>query len=257
VVLRRTILAMALTLTAAFTSESAAASEPTADLSAAPPAVKPAAVIEPARWTEEPICMRLKGAEACVGDDESDRPGIYIEDTASDKRHPAVEYYLNGYLGTLHVIHNLGGESEVRGTRQIGKMVTFRAAIYRGDRRVKAGRWQTVRNVTKHPVKRDTRVTPAAARAQAVACAATKGAALTCFTRKDTAVFACDTRTDKYQARAEYFVGGDPTARFEIHQLAGAGTCGKAEHGDLPVSMYRASVFHQNRRVATKWYKYH
>jgi hypothetical protein len=79
---------------------------------------------------------------------------------------------------------------------------------------------------------------------------------VTCFAERDTYVFACDTRADKYQARAEYFVGGDPTARFEIHQLAGVNTCGKAEHGELSVSMYRASLFDENRRVATSLYKY-
>ncbi|WP_156326174.1 hypothetical protein [Nonomuraea sp. SBT364] len=239
-ILRRTTTAVALALSALFALDAPAL---------AAPVTTPAA--------EDPVCMRIKGAEACVGADESDRPGIYIEDTASDKQHPAVEYYLNGYLGTMHVIHNLAGESEIRGTRHIGKVVTFRAALYRGDHRVKAGRWHTVRNVTEHPVKRETRVTPAVARQRSVACAQTKGAALTCFTRKNTAVFACDTRGDKYQARAEYFVGGDPTARYELHQLAGADTCGKAEHGDLAVSMYRASVFDRDDRVATKWYKYY
>ncbi|MFI7707656.1 hypothetical protein [Nonomuraea sp. NPDC049480] len=205
---------------------------------------------------EEPECVRLKGAEACVGPDGSERPGITIMDTERDRLHPAVEYYLNGYLGTMYVIHNLARDGEVRGNREIGKVVTFRAAVYNGDRRVKFGRWKTVRNIAKYPVKRETRVSPATARARAKVCTSTKGASLTCFDERNTYVFACDTRADKYQARAEYFVGGDPTARFEIHQLAGSNTCGKAEHGDLAVSMYRASLFNENRRIETQPYKY-
>ncbi|MFC4014761.1 hypothetical protein ACFOY2_46575 [Nonomuraea purpurea] len=204
----------------------------------------------------EPVCVRVKGAEACVGADGSDRPGITIEDTANDRRHAVVEYYLNGYLGTEYVIHNLGREGDVRGSREIGKVVTFRAAIYQGNRRVKYSRWQTARNIAKYPVKRDTRVTPATAQARAEACTSTKRAATTCFSERNTVVFACDTSADEYQARAEYFVAGDPTARYEIHQLAGVGTCGKAEHGDLAVSMYRASVFNGNHRFATRLYKY-
>ncbi|GAA3443734.1 hypothetical protein GCM10018955_31720 [Planomonospora venezuelensis] len=191
-----------------------------------------------------------------MGPDDSDRPGISIEDTTTDRLHPAVEYYLNGYLGTKYVIHNLARKGEARGSLGVGKVVTFRAAIYKGNRRIKVSRWKTVRDVAEHPVKRETRVTPAAARARAEVCTSTKGAASTCFSERKTFVFACDTSADKYQARAEYFVGGDPTARFEIHQLAGAGTCGKAEHGDLSVSMYRASVFNGNRRVATRLYRY-
>ncbi|WP_336208660.1 hypothetical protein [Nonomuraea sp. LPB2021202275-12-8] len=87
-------------------------------------------------------------------------------------------------------------------------------------------------------------------------CTSTSGAALACFAERNTFVFACDTGGDTHQARAEYFVGGDPTARFEIHQLAGKDSCGKAEHGDLSISMYRASVYNNNRRIATRQYKY-
>ncbi|WP_188197109.1 hypothetical protein [Nonomuraea sp. SYSU D8015] len=221
------------------------------------PVASPTSKTSATSVSEEPECVRIKGAEACVGPDGSDRPGITIEDTARDRYHPAVEYYQNGYLGTKYVIHNLAGEGEVRGSREIGKVVTFRAALYKGDRRVKAGRWKTVQNMAKYPVKRETRVTPAAARARAKLCTSTKGAAVTCFAeRKTSYVFACDTRADKYQARAEYFVGGDPTARFEIHQLAGLNTCGKAEHGELRISMYRASVFDDRRQVATQLYRY-
>ncbi|WP_157548291.1 hypothetical protein [Nonomuraea candida] len=205
---------------------------------------------------DDPVCARLKGVEACVGPDGSDRPGITVEDTADDHMHPAVEYYLNGYLGTKYVIHNLGRSGEVRGSREIGKVVTFRAALYRGDRRVRYGRWKTVRNVAKYPIKRDTRTTPVAARAKSKTCTTTKGAATVCFAERKTFVYACDTGADKYQARAEYFVAGDPTTRYEIHQLAGVGTCGKAEHGELSISMYRASVFDHNRRKATRLYKY-
>ncbi|TMR22367.1 hypothetical protein ETD86_11755 [Nonomuraea turkmeniaca] len=219
---------------------------------AAVPASAPASVSEA---EDEPVCVRIKGAEACVGPDGSDRPGITIEDTARDKLHPAVEYYLNGYLGTKYVIHNLGREGDVRGSREIGKMVTFRAAIYEGNHQVRYGRWKTVRNIAKYPVKRETRVTPAAARARAKVCTTIRGA-LTCFAERNTYIFACDTQADKYQARAEYFVGGDPTARFEIHQLAGVNTCGKAEHGDLAISMYRTAVFNDKRRVADQLYRY-
>jgi hypothetical protein len=220
------------------------------------PAVTPASISQDEGADDEPVCVRVKGAEACVGPDGSARPGVTVEDTARDRLHPAIEYYLNGYLGTKYVIHNLAGEGEVRGSREIGKVVTFRVALYSGDRRVKYGRWKTVRNMTKYPVKRNTRITPAGARARAEICTTTKAAAMTCFAERKTYVVACDTRADKYQARAEYFVGGDPTARFEIHQLAGVGTCGRAEHGDLAVSMYRASLFNENRRVATKLYRY-
>ena len=206
----------------------------------------------------EPKCIRIRGAQACVGPDESNLPGITIQDTAADKYHPAVEYYLNGYLGTMYVIHNLGHKGETKGSREIGKTVTFRAAIYRGGHRVMISRWKTVQNLAKYPVKKETNVTPAAARARSTICTVTRSAASLCFgERKSTVVFACDTSADERQARAEYFVGGDPTARFEIHQLAGGGTCGKAEHGDLAVSMYRASVYNQNHRVATRLYKYH
>ncbi|WP_171075143.1 hypothetical protein [Nonomuraea basaltis] len=204
----------------------------------------------------EPVCVRVKGAEACVGPDGSDRPGVTIEDTAGDRRHAAVEYYLSGYLGTKYVIHNLGREGDVRGSREIGRIVTFRAALYKGNHRVKFSRWKTVQNVAKYPVKRETRVTPAGARARAEACTSTRRAATTCFAERRTYVFACDTSADKYQARAEYFVGGDPTARFEIHQLAGVNTCGKAEHGELSVSMYRAAVFDDNHQIADQLYKY-
>ncbi|QYC45454.1 hypothetical protein Nocox_39535 [Nonomuraea coxensis DSM 45129] len=206
---------------------------------------------------DEPECVRIRGAKACVGPDGSDRPGITVEDTAGDRLHAAVEYYQHGYLGTEHVIHNLAGRGQVRGNREIGKVVTFRAALYRGDRRVKYGRWKTVQNVAKYPIKRDTRVTPAAARARAEVCTTVRGAAMTCFAeRKSAYVLACDVRADKYQARAEYFVGGDPTTRFEIRQLAGAGTCGKAEHGELAISMYRAVLFDGSHRVGDQLYKY-
>ncbi|WP_219460829.1 hypothetical protein, partial [Nonomuraea rhizosphaerae] len=205
---------------------------------------------------EKPVCVRVRGAKACVGPDESDRPGVTIEDTRSDRVHAAIEYYLHGYLGTKYVIHNLAGEGEVRGTREVSKTVTFRAAIYRGNHRVRHSRWKTVNNVTKYPIKRETRVTPSAARARSQICTSTKNAAILCFTGNKTVVFACDTSADKHQARAEYFIGGDPTARFEIHQLAGTDTCGKAEHGETGVSMYRASVFDHNRRVGTRLYKY-
>ncbi|MEV4111918.1 hypothetical protein [Nonomuraea sp. NPDC049695] len=214
------------------------------------------AVTRPAAVEKEPVCLRLKGAEACVGPEGSDRPGITVEDTANDNFHPAVEYYLNGYLGTKYVIHNLGRGGEVRGNREIGRIVTFRAALYEGNHRVKFGRWKTVRDMTKYPLKRETRVTPAEARARSKTCTSTNGAATMCFGEQKTFVFVCDTGADKYQARAQYFLAGDPTARFEIHQLAGVNTCGKAEHGDLAVSMYRASVYNHNRRVATRLYKY-
>ncbi|WP_248959711.1 hypothetical protein [Sphaerisporangium perillae] len=205
---------------------------------------------------EAPKCIRVRGAAACVGPDESDRPGISIEDTEPDKLHATVEYYLNGYLGTKYVIHNLAGEGEIRGSREVGKIVTFRAALYRGNHRIKVSRWKTALSDTKYPVKRDVRVTPSTARARSEICTSTKGAASMCFAEKNTFVFACDTGADQNQARAEYFVGGDPTARFEIHQLAGFNTCGKAEHGDLAISKYRASVFDHNHRVATRLYKY-
>ncbi|MFC4592293.1 hypothetical protein [Sphaerisporangium corydalis] len=206
---------------------------------------------------DKPTCARIRGAAACVGPDGSDRPGISIEDTESDRFHATVEFYLNGYLGTKYVIHNLGGQGGIRGDREIGTTVTFRAAVYKGNHRIKFGRWKTVRSDTKYPVKRETHVTPSAARARSEVCTSTKGAATMCFADKDTVVFACDTGADGHQARAEYFVGGDPTARYEIHQLAGYNTCGKAEHGDLPVSKYRASLFDHNHRAATRLYKYH
>ncbi|MER6512108.1 hypothetical protein ABT158_35205 [Nonomuraea sp. NPDC001636] len=221
----------------------------TTALTTTAPTATPAAVAEPA-------CMRVKGAEVCVGPDGSDRPGIWVEDTRNDKLHAAVEYHLNEYLGTKYVIHNLGGKGEIRGTREIGRTVTFRAAVYEGNHRVRVGRWKTVRNLTKYPVKRDTGVTPAAARGRSELCSYTKGGASVCFHERDTYVFACDTRADEYQARAEYFVAGDPTARYEIHQLAGLNTCGKAEHGDQSISMYRASVYNGSHRVATRQYKY-
>jgi hypothetical protein len=223
-----------------------------------PVAVAPVAVARTPATAAAPKCIRIRGAQACVGPDESNLPGITVQDTAADKYHPAVEYYLNGYLGTLYVIHNLGHKGETKGSREIGKTVTFRAAVYKGGHRVIVSRWKTVQNLAKYPVKRETNVTPAAARARSSVCTVTRAAASFCFgERKSTVVFACDTSADERQARAEYFVGGDPTARFEIHQLAGADTCGKAEHGDLAVSMYRASVYNQNHRVATRLYKYH
>ncbi|NUS07890.1 MAG: hypothetical protein HOV97_35605 [Nonomuraea sp.] len=204
----------------------------------------------------EPTCAAVKGAEVCVGPDGSDRPGIWVEDTRNDNRHAAVEYHLNEYLGTKYVIHNLGGKGEIRGNREIGKTVTFRAAVYAGGHRVKVGRWKTVRNLAKYPIKRDTRVTPAQARARSKVCSYTGGGASVCFHERGTYVFACDTRADENQARAEYFLAGDPTARYEIHQLAGLNTCGKAEHGDQSISMYRASVFDGGHRAATRQYKY-
>ncbi|MEU8247930.1 hypothetical protein [Nonomuraea sp. NPDC048916] len=250
---------------AAFGVEGAAASGDARPVGKAP-AVASTAVATPAKTGEtretgetradEPSCVRVKGAAACVGDDESSRPGISIEDTRNDRLHPAVEYYLNGYLGTKYVIHNLAREGEIRGSREIGKTITFRAALYRGDKLLKVSRWKTVRDVTKYPVKRETRVTPAGARARSEICVSTRGAASTCFAEKNTFVFACDTGADKHQARAEYFVAGDPTARYEIHQLAGVNTCGKAEHGDLAISMYRASVFDDDHQVATRLYRY-
>ncbi|MBB6545486.1 hypothetical protein [Nonomuraea rubra] len=262
--LRRTVLAAAVMVATAFSTDGAAATvsppRPAVQQARAVATAEPARVTEPAATSTasaaEPVCVRLKGAEACVGPDGSDRPGITIEDTADDHRHPAVEYYLNGYLGTKYVIHNLGREGEVRGSREIGRVVTFRAAVYSGNRRVKFGRWKTVRNVAKYPVKRDTRTTPAEARAKSRTCTSTKAAATVCFAERKTFVYACDTKADEYQARAEYFVAGDPTTRYEIHQLAGLGTCGKAEHGDLSISMYRASVFDHGRRKATRLYRY-
>ncbi|NRQ37126.1 hypothetical protein HII36_35620 [Nonomuraea sp. NN258] len=221
----------------------------------APPAVTSAAASAKNDQDGDPECLSVKGAEVCVGPDGSDRPGIWVEDTARGHGHAAVEYFLNGYLGTKYVIHNLGRAGEIRGTHQIGKVVTFRAAIYSGDRLIKVGRWKTVRNVTEHPVKRDTRVTPATARARAKVCTSARGASV-CFGERKTFIFACDTSADKFQARAEYFVGGDPTARFEIHQLAGENTCGKAEHGNLAISMYRASLFNEDRLVSTQLYRY-
>ncbi|MFI6928055.1 hypothetical protein ACIBIZ_49555 [Nonomuraea spiralis] len=229
-----------------------AAAAVTEPVPAPPAAVTPVAVAA----TAEPTCMRVKGAEACVGPDGSDRPGIWIEDTRNDKLHAVVEYHLNEYLGTKYVIHNLGGKGEIRGNREIGRTVTFRAAVYEGNHRVRVGRWKTVRNLTKYPVKRDTRVTPAGARARSKLCTYTGGGASLCFHERGTYVFACDTRADEYQARAEYFVAGDPTARYEIHQLAGLNTCGKAEHGDQTISMFRASVYNGTHRVATRQYKY-
>jgi hypothetical protein len=240
-----------------FSADGAAAKTEPAPKAEPRPAVPAVAVSTPAAAVAaEPECVRIKGAEACVGPDGSDRPGITIEDTANEELHATVEYYLNGYLGTKYAIHNLGRKGEVRGNREIGKIVTFRAAVYEGNHRVRAGRWKTVRNITKYPIKRETRVTPAGARSRSKACTSTKGASLLCFNERNTVVFACDTSADQYQARAEYFIAGDPTARFEIHQLAGVNTCGKAEHGDLAVSMYRASLFNHNRRVATRLYKY-
>ncbi|MGP3964409.1 hypothetical protein ACTWPT_51460 [Nonomuraea sp. 3N208] len=272
--LGRTFFAAVATIAVAFSADGAAATAEPRVVAQAAPAQAALAQVAPAQAVpaqvaptqvaptsvsddadEEPVCVRIKGAEACVGPDESDRPGITIEDTASDKLHPAVEYYLNGYLGTQYVIHNLAREGEVRGSREIGKVVTFRVAVYKGNHRVRFGRWKTVQNIAKYPVKRETRVTPASARARAKICTSTRGA-VTCFAERNTYIFACDTRADKYQARAEYFVAGDPTARFEIHQLAGVNTCGKAEHGELAISMYRAAVFDQNRRIADQLYKY-
>ncbi|KAB8188639.1 hypothetical protein FH608_043600 [Nonomuraea phyllanthi] len=241
---------------AAGASPRPAAAQPRPAVAEPRPAVPVATASAPAGVADDLECLRLRGARACVGPDGSERPGITIEDTANDHYHPAVEYYLNGYLGTKYVIHNTGRKGAVRGTREIGRVVTFRAAIYNGDRRVKYGKWKTVHDMTKYPVKRQTRVTPAAARARSKTCTSTKGAATLCFGGRDTFVFACDTRADRRQARAEYYVAGDPTARFEIHQLAGTNTCGKAEHGELRISMYRASVFNGNQRIATRLYKY-
>ncbi|MEV4571075.1 hypothetical protein AB0K12_45610 [Nonomuraea sp. NPDC049419] len=249
--LRRTILAAVVLAATALSADGAVAAVPSAAVSPTPVAIAATGTTD-----DEPVCARLKGVEACVGPDGSARPGITVEDTRDDGYHPAVEYYLNGYLGTKYVIHNLARNGEVRGSREIGKTITFRAALYRGGKRVKYGRWKTVRNVAKYPVKRDTRTTPAAARAKSEICTSTKGGATLCFGERPTFVYACDTRADRFQARAEYFIAGDPTARFEIHQLAGTGTCGKAEHGDLAISMYRASLFDGGRRQATRLYKY-
>ncbi|MET8143439.1 hypothetical protein ABZU32_24315 [Sphaerisporangium sp. NPDC005288] len=247
---------------AATTPEPALARAPaTAGLvvaAAAPAATGTATRADAANAAKPTTCLRIRGAAACVGADESDRPGISVEDTAPDRYHAVVEYYLNGYLGTKYVIHNLGHEGEIRSNREIGATVTFRAAVYKGNHRIKVSRWKTVRTDTEYPVKRDTDVTPSTARARSQICASTKSAASTCFAdRKQTVVYACDTSADRRQARAEYFLGGDPTARFEIHQLAGVNTCGKAEHGDVRVSKYRASVFDLGHRVATRLYKYH
>lgn len=247
-------------LAAAFNIEGAAAASPAAKAPMA--ATVPVATSTTEAEVEaaaEPQCVRVKGAEACVGPDDSDRPGITIEDTANDKRHPAVEYYLNGYLGTMYVIHNMAGNGEVRGSTEIGSLVVYRAAIYSGDHRIKAGRWTIARNVTKYPVKRETRVTPGAVQSRTELCTSTQNAASVCFADgkdKKSVVFACDIKADKYQARAEYFIGGDPTTRFEIHQLAGGNTCGKAEHGNRAISMYRASLFDQENLVTTRLYKY-
>lgn len=256
--LGRTFIAAVAVAATVFSADGAAAKTEPAPQAEPRPPVPAVAVSTPAAAAvaAEPECVRIKGAEACVGPDGSDRPGITIEDTANDKLHATVEYYLNGYLGTKYVIHNLGRKGEVRGNREIGKIVTFRAAVYEGNHRVRFGRWKTVRNITKYPIKRETRVTTAAARSRSKVCTSTKGASTLCFNERNTVVFACDTSADQYQARAEYFIAGDPTTRFEIHQLAGVNTCGKAEHGDLAVSMYRASLFDHNRRVATRLYKY-
>ncbi|MEU6798268.1 hypothetical protein ABZ907_41785 [Nonomuraea wenchangensis] len=250
------VAALALGTDGAATAASSAASsagaeprQPVAETRVTPGAYESAA--------DEPACVRIRGAEACVGPDGSDRPGITVEDTAGDRLHAAVEYYQHGYLGTEYVIHNLAGKGQVRGSREIGKVVTFRVALYRGDRLVKHGRWKTVQNVAKYPTKRDTRITPATARARAKVCTTARGAAMTCFAERGSAyVLACDVRADKYQARAEYFVGGDPTTRFEIRQLAGTDTCGKAEHGELAISMYRAALFDGRHRVADQLYRY-
>ncbi|MCF6468919.1 hypothetical protein FAF44_11050 [Nonomuraea sp. MG754425] len=260
--LRRAVIAAAVTAAVAFSTVGAGATPapPRSPVVRATQTTQAAQVAQtaerPAVTADEPVCVRIKGAQACVGPDGSDRPGITVEDTADDRSHPAVEYYLNGYLGTQYVIHNLARHGEVRGNREIGRVVTFRAALYQGDHRVRYGRWKTVRNMAKYPVKRETRTTPAEARAKSRTCASTKNAATVCFSERKTFVYACDTRADEYQARAEYFVGGDPTTRFEIHQLAGLGTCGRAEHGELSVSMYRASVYDHSRRRATKGYQY-
>ncbi|MEV0621676.1 hypothetical protein AB0I81_50680 [Nonomuraea sp. NPDC050404] len=270
--MRRTVIAAVVMVATALSADGAAATatpprtavqaQPQAQAQAQPQVqaaqapVSSATAAPSATAVDEPVCARFKGVEACVGPDGSDRPGITVEDTAGDHRHTAVEYYLNGYLGTKYVIHNLGRDGEIRGSREIGKTVTFRAALYAGDERIKYSRWKTVRNVAKYPVKRDTRTTPAAAGAKSKRCTTTNGAATMCFSERKTFVYACDTGADKFQARAEYFVGGDPTTRYEIHQLAGAGTCGKAEHGDLPISMYRASLFNNDHRKATRLYKY-
>ncbi|MBE1563886.1 hypothetical protein [Nonomuraea africana] len=259
---------MVMSVTAALSVEGAAAHvepRPAANAPSTTAAAAPVAVVTPAAVPttrvaedeEEAECVRVKGAMACVGPDASDRPGITIEDTRNDRLHPAVEYYLNGYLGTKYVIHNLAREGEIKGSREIGKTVTFRAAVYNGSELIKVSRWKTVRDVTKYPVKRETSVTPATAQARSKVCTSTKGAASICFGGgKNTFVFACDTGADTHQARAEYFVDGDPTARFEIHQLAGLNTCGKAQHGELRVSMYRASVFDGEDEVATRLYRY-
>ncbi|WP_431893518.1 hypothetical protein [Nonomuraea sp. bgisy101] len=264
---------MVMTMTAAFSVEGAAADAAAPSAVKAPPVAAagatarvvtpavtltapPAAVPAAAGGAGKAECVRVKGARACVGLDQSALPGITVQDTKKDRLHAAVEYYQNGYLGTKYVIHNLAREGEIRGNRQIGKTVTFRAAVYKGDRRIKVSGWKTVSDVTKHPVKRETRVTPAGARARSEVCTSTKGAADMCFGEKKTFVFACDTGADRHQARAEYFLNGDPTARFEIHQLGGLNTCGKAVHGDLAVSMYRASVFDDTHLVATRLYKY-
>ncbi|MET9343369.1 hypothetical protein [Nonomuraea sp. NPDC003804] len=260
-VLDRRLAAVVMVMTAAFGVEGAAAEvqarpAPMARVSTAAVGVVTPAAVSTTVGSAPAECVRVKGARACVGVDQGSLPGITIEDTRKDRLHAAVEYYQNGYLGTKYVIHNLARKGEIKGNRRIGKTVTFRAAVYSGDERIRVSAWRTVPDVTKNPVKRETRVTPAGARARSEICTSTKGAASMCFGGKKTSVYACDTGADRHQARAEYFLDGDPTARFEIHQLAGLNTCGKAVHDDLPVSMYRASVFDDDRQVATRLYKY-
>ncbi|GAA0938123.1 hypothetical protein [Nonomuraea longicatena] len=258
------LLAAAALVTAAVGAETGAGATmkaaPPAVIAIPPPAVAPVAPVsavgKTAKAEREPECMRIRGAVACVGADDSDRPGITIEDTEPDKSHGVVEYYLNGYLGTKYMIHHLAGSGELKGTRALGRVVTFRVARYEGGHRVKTSRWKTVRNLTKYPVPRHTQITPAGARAQSKACTTVAGAALTCFNERSTKIFACDTSADKREVRAEYFVGGDPTARYEIHQLAGPGTCGKAQHGKLSISKYRAAVFGERYRYSTGDYRY-
>jgi hypothetical protein len=251
------LLAAAALVTAAVGAEAGATvkAAPPAVIAIPPPAVNPVATAGMVAESE-PECLRIRGAVACVGADDSDRPGITIEDTEADKAHGVVEYYLNGYLGTKYMIHHRAGSGELKGTRALGRVVTFRVALYQGGYRAKTSRWKTVRNLTKHPVPRHTRVTPADARAQSKVCTTAAGAALTCFNERSTKIFACDTSADRREVRAEYFVGGDPTARFEIHQLAGPGTCGKAQHGKLSISKYRAAVFGDGRRYSTSDYRY-
>ncbi|MDF5755281.1 hypothetical protein [Spongiactinospora sp. TRM90649] len=233
-----------------------AATKTPADSSTDAPTEEPTDEPAEEKARSAPECVRVRGAAACVGGDDSLQPGVSVEDTENDRLHPAVEYYLNGYLGTMYSVHNLARQGEVRGSPWIGDTITYRAALYKGDHRLKVSEWKTLKKVTKNPVARETGISPATAQARARVCTSTRGRALVCFTGKKTTIFACDTGTDRRQVHAEYYIGGDPTARFEIHQLAGPGTCGKAVHGRRTISKYRASLFDGDHRIGDALYKY-